>query len=283
MAMKKKYLYLYSLLLSVEISLNFFAHNNSSELPSIEFKELSDEYTHPLKNTKESLFFVTTLPKCGTHLLLKAIRLLNAKKQVFIGKSNAKQIVDSIINNPSILFHGHWGYTIENVSLVELYGMKGIFIYRDPRDRVISHAYWVDTRPPGEAPHLKKLNFHDRITYLIKTTNQYYASYMPWRKHPQFYSCRFEDLVGPMGGGILENQLKEIKNLAKYMDISLTDENSIKIAAHLFGNKQLTKHTFRKGQIGSWKSHFTEEQKKLFKELAGQLLIDLGYEKDLSW
>lgn len=41
--------------------------------------------------------------------------------------------------------------------------------------------------------------------------------------------------------------------------------------------------TFRKGQTGGWKKHFTSDQKKLFKKVAGQLLIDLGYEKDFNW
>ena len=41
--------------------------------------------------------------------------------------------------------------------------------------------------------------------------------------------------------------------------------------------------TFHKGQIGAWKTEFTENHKKLFKEIAGQLLIDLGYEKDYNW
>ena len=42
--------------------------------------------------------------------------------------------------------------------------------------------------------------------------------------------------------------------------------------------------TFRKGKPGNWQEHFSEQNKALFKEMAGDLLIRLGYEtsQDLS-
>jgi hypothetical protein len=40
---------------------------------------------------------------------------------------------------------------------------------------------------------------------------------------------------------------------------------------------------FRKGVAGDWRSVFTEEDKKIFKEEAGDLLIRLGYERDDAW
>lgn len=40
---------------------------------------------------------------------------------------------------------------------------------------------------------------------------------------------------------------------------------------------------FRKGVAGDWKNVFTERDKRAFKEAAGDLLIELGYEKDYGW
>jgi hypothetical protein len=40
---------------------------------------------------------------------------------------------------------------------------------------------------------------------------------------------------------------------------------------------------FRKGVAGDWKNVFTEEDKRVFKEEAGELLVKLGYEKDNDW
>jgi hypothetical protein len=42
-------------------------------------------------------------------------------------------------------------------------------------------------------------------------------------------------------------------------------------------------HHYRKGVSGDWSSYLTGENKTLFKERWGQLLIDLGYETDLDW
>ena len=41
--------------------------------------------------------------------------------------------------------------------------------------------------------------------------------------------------------------------------------------------------TFRSGKAGGWQEAFTEEHKRLFKEVSGDLLIELGYEKDHGW
>lgn len=40
---------------------------------------------------------------------------------------------------------------------------------------------------------------------------------------------------------------------------------------------------FRKGVAGDWRNVFTERDKIIFKEVAGELLIRLGYEKDNAW
>lgn len=39
----------------------------------------------------------------------------------------------------------------------------------------------------------------------------------------------------------------------------------------------------RKGKTGDWKAHFSVEHKYIFKKLAGDALISLGYEKDMDW
>ena len=41
--------------------------------------------------------------------------------------------------------------------------------------------------------------------------------------------------------------------------------------------------TFRSGKTGEWKNYFTEEHTRIFKDVAGDLLIRLGYEKNRDW
>jgi hypothetical protein len=40
---------------------------------------------------------------------------------------------------------------------------------------------------------------------------------------------------------------------------------------------------YRKGVAGDWRNYFTEEDRRVFKEEAGELLIQLDYEEDLDW
>lgn len=40
---------------------------------------------------------------------------------------------------------------------------------------------------------------------------------------------------------------------------------------------------FRKGISGDWREVFNERDREIFKEEAGELLVELGYEKDLNW
>jgi sulfotransferase 6B1 len=41
--------------------------------------------------------------------------------------------------------------------------------------------------------------------------------------------------------------------------------------------------TFRKGQIGGWREEFSEEHERAAREIAGPLLVELGYEADPEW
>lgn len=69
-------------------------------------------------------------------------------------------------------------------------------------------------------------------------------------------------------------------------------DNVIKSAIDSFSFKKLAgrdkgvednKSFFRKGIIGDWKNKFSEKDKRSFKEIAGYLLIELGYEKNFDW
>jgi hypothetical protein len=197
------------------------------------------------------------------------------------------------------------------------------FIYRDPRDQVVSLMHHIrrlrarkDDSWKEEADALSddelltaaiqgcKLHVTDNQTEThIFTTdvNTRYRTYLKWLDVPGVHATRFEDLIGAEGGGSREAQHQEIRNIALHMGVILDNEavdhvtKKIKKAflekESLFDDHDDVQHkalfgdsvTFHKGQIGAWKNEFTENHKKLFKEIAGQLLIDLGYEKDYNW
>ena len=104
--------------------------------------------------------------------------------------------------------------------------------------------------------------------------------YTAWFEMELDYTTRFERLIGPAGGGDRKEQLSEIRNIANHLQIKLSERQVQRIGERVFYKRS---STFRKGVIGDWKNHFTEEHKQAFKEMCGRELIDLGYEKDLNW
>lgn len=244
--------------------------------------------------------FLTSIPKCGTNLLIKNIKLLfknfNYMSNYTFNKSwiflDHKGLEKSSKKINSILV-GHIFYDKKYVQLLKKYKAKGIFIFRDPRDQIISLCYWYKSKHPETIPDLINSDIDKLISSLIKNARLFgtnlnikncYEKYLHWKKENIIYTTQFEKLVGPEGGGSQEEQIQEIKNISNFLGLKKTDQEIIDITNKLWGNNEgPSSHTFREGQIGSWKKHFTEENKKLFKEIAGQLLIDLGYEKDLNW
>ena len=50
------------------------------------------------------------------------------------------------------------------------------------------------------------------------------------------------------------------------------------------GFKQVDlKSATRKGQTGDWQNHFDDRLRRIFKEEAGQALVQAGYETGLNW
>ena len=48
------------------------------------------------------------------------------------------------------------------------------------------------------------------------------------------------------------------------------------------GEADISQH-IRKGVVGDWRNHFSREAAEIFDELAGDALVELGYEEDRGW
>jgi hypothetical protein len=164
------------------------------------------------------------------------------------------------------------------------------FIFRDPRDVVVSHVFYVTDMEVRHVHHqyyqaLPDFNARLNVSILgrsdagIEFPNiaDRFAPYIGWLDHHQVLTIHFEDLIHDRSA-----------TLTRIMDHLLT-------RAPLHATRQLilnsletsinpTKSpTFRSGKTGEWKKYFTADHKKLFKEAAGDLLVKLGYEKDGEW
>lgn len=166
------------------------------------------------------------------------------------------------------------------------------FLIRDPRDWIIS----VIKHPPfsgvdiyggpiGDKDFLS-LNMDDKIHSVIAGSPRYYSAFevfdkfLPWMNSPICCTLRFEALLGPRGGSYSEKeQMLELRKIAQALHLEVSDKALLEAFNASFGKGVI----FSKGKAGSWKEHFNEEHKDHFKEALGDILIELGYEKDYNW
>ncbi len=100
-----------------------------------------------------------------------------------------------------------------------------------------------------------------------------------------YLSLRYEDL--------LTNPFDEMSKLWKFLSVKKIDKSlDNKIKAEMKSNPDEQWQAERnegiasflpKGQAGNWNRLFTDRDKSIFKEIAGDVLIKWGYEKDLNW
>lgn len=178
-------------------------------------------------------------------------------------------------------------------SLLELVArndIRVIFMVRDPRDVIVSHAKYVseiDTTHPSHKVVASMATDSDRLMAVIRGVDGFIAPVDElWRRYDGwFYDrntlvVRFEDLIGERGGGNKIAQLRVVASVSSHLGIDLGREKRELIASAVFSSNS---PTFRKGVIGGWRDYFTSEHVEEFKSRTGDLLVRLGYEASGGW
>lgn len=152
-------------------------------------------------------------------------------------------------------------------------GARMIVIYRDGRDVVVSDRFF--TRDHLGQPFDFAKGVHDWKTDM--------EDHLAGAERYPLFACSYEKLLadGPTVA----------RDLFRFLDLrhddallsDLIDRSSFKFYAGRESGQEDRKRFYRKGVAGDWKNHFSEEDKQVFKEIAGDLLIRLGYEQDMSW
>ncbi|MBI2956098.1 MAG: sulfotransferase domain-containing protein [Acidobacteria bacterium] len=198
---------------------------------------------------------------------------------------------------PGEFVAGHIPYSEAFAELVNRLGLRTLLILRDPRDALVSlvdhitsrsdhrlHEYFTQTLHTPEERLLASIRGvsvrRGGKTVSLRDIGERLKSVQPWTKLAMNYTARFERLVGPAGGGSAEEQEEEVRHVAAHVGLSLTPEQVRQVASQVFWEESLT---FRRGQLGSWRDHFNDEHRAAFKALAGQQLIELGYETSVDW
>ncbi len=244
------------------------------------------------------------MPKSGSHLINQVVQGLT-KLGPFIDpgfppvnrdEDNQKLTDDEILTTlrrmrPGDVAYGYIKAREPFISLLTQPGRATIFVYRDPRDMIVSHVFYATEMHPGHGMHsyyTKTLKtMEERINAAILGVEEpgsklspiktKYEGYMGWMGQPSVLCLRFEDLI-------LDRQTTFGK-LLDYLERRGFTPVMDRIRSIQLLEKAVTPKksgTFRKGQPGNWREHFTEANRKLFEENTGDLLIRLGYEKDDS-
>jgi len=249
--------------------------------------------------------FGNSKPKSGSHLLLQILngftqimpyRYVDANPIRTITKDGRRRSSNEILSDLKNIPNGviGWGYleaTKENASFLTASGRVNYFIYRDPRDMLVSQVFFATDmyEEHGMHEYYKSLpDFSARLKVAITgidrdglrmvSVKQRYEGVFQWLEQKNVMCIRFEELINNRDM-TLNAMLDEVEKTG--YKIPTPREEAMKILVDAIQPKK--SHTFRSGKTGGWREHFTDEHKKLFKEVAGDLLIKLRYEKTNDW
>jgi hypothetical protein len=249
--------------------------------------------------------FGNSKPKSGSHLLLQVLngftqimpyRYVDAEPIRTIEKEGRRKTQDEILADLRTLPSGviGWGYldaTPENVSFLTSSGRANFFIYRDPRDMLISQVFFATDMHEEHGMHAyykslpdfgARLNVAitgiDRDGLYMVSVRQRYEGVFQWLEQKNVMCIRFEDLINNRDT-TLNAMLDEVEKTG--YKVPTPREKALPILVDAIQPRK--SHTFRSGKTGGWKEHFTEEHKKLFKDIAEDLLVKLGYEQNNNW
>jgi hypothetical protein len=253
-----------------------------------------------------------SFPKSGTHLLDQILlgfsrvapfsRRLHSFYAEYEGESGCKRAPEQAIHWLDSLRAGdiasaHLFARPEVVARVTAPAFVPYFIFRDPRDVVVSHVFYVTEMEPNHVHHdyyqsLPDFDARLKVSILGRSDPSTgsgrvpvefpdiagrFAPYLGWLDQPAVMKIHFEDLIHDRAGTlnrIIDHFLARVplqtprKLLLDSLEASINPSKS---------------PTFRSGKTGEWKKYFTHEHKKIFKEVAGDLLIKLGFETDQNW
>ncbi len=245
------------------------------------------------------------IPKSGSHLIIQVLQGLttigpfvdSGFPPVNRHEDNRKLPDSAILRNIQRMRAGDIGYGYVGcyqpfIDALTAPGRATIFVYRDPRDAVVSSVLYATKMNPKHAMHRyyneQLSTMEARIAVAIRGlddpdlpysgVHQRFEKYLGWLEQPDVLCLRFEDLQTQR-----EAAFGQILDYLAARGWQNQPPREVALRALHAAIQPRKSGTYRKGTPGGWREHFTEANKALFKEVAGDLLIQLGYEKDTNW
>ena len=246
-----------------------------------------------------------SFPKSGTHLLDQILlgfaqvapfaKRLHSFYAEYEGESGIKRDsgqalawLDSL--SPCDVASAHLFARPEVISRVCTPRFVPYFIFRDPRDVVVSHVFYVTEMEARHVHHdyyasLPDFDARLKVSILGRPDTNIefpniadrFAPYLGWLDRREVLIIHFEDLIHYRA----QTLTRIADHLLARAPLPATPERILESLESSINPSKSP--TFRSGKTGEWKKYFTEEHKKIFKDVAGDLLVKLGYEKNGDW
>jgi hypothetical protein len=266
-------------------------------------------------------FVINSLPKSGTNLVRKSLKLLpgvhDSRIRLYRGKLRYRKnisgpdnpLVPIGVGNPemvplsavrrtlSYLLPGwfavwHVPYSDHIATVMNEMGVKSTLMLRDPRDVVLSLAqYLSDNAKHPLYSHFRTLSRDERVETAIRGLS-------PAQGRPGLLDIvtRYQSVLRwrdmPFNYTLTFEDLigpegggsaeTQLRVLAECAE-HLGIRYTRADLDRVIGNMYGGTHTFRQGRRDRWRSEFTETDEAIFKSVAGTLLIELGYEASENW
>lgn len=224
-----------------------------------------------------------SIPKAGTHLLERALclhPLLYRRILPTVSGANIERYggLDALLRRlrPGQIVVSHLRFDPGFPSVVRRRAARSIFLVRDPRDIVVSEVHYIckagDHRHhdlfaslPGMKERLR-LAIAGDTSHDVPSIAERLDAFGGWLDSGSLL-VRFEDLVGPEGGGDRRSQLRAVRSVYDHLGVEADDRLVRSVCARLFS---ATSPTFRRGAIGAWRDALDPELRALFSAVAGQ-------------
>lgn len=158
--------------------------------------------------------------------------------------------------------------------------------YRDPRDTVISMINFLAGRTSEgygnvleadifSAILASKPTWEEKIDYALRDPSfigrDQFVKALWLLNHPKVCKVRYEDLVGPQGGGSRQQQVEAVGRILDHVG---SDRDAEAVADRIYNPESWS---FYRGRSGGWQDHFTARNLARFTEQFGDILNQYGY------
>ena len=258
--------------------------------PASRIKEIQESH-----KSRPDDVYIATYQKCGTTWLQQILCLLydfpqGEERKTIVEASpwieHLSQEQIDVAPSPRVFkTHMRWKW------VPKADGVKYIYCYRNPKDCAVSFFHHM-SRVFNKANQYEG-NLDDFIRDVFIAENaakngrffEHVAEWLEQKSNDSIYFLTYEDLS--------EDFEKAVTGIAKFLGLNISAEkmNSLKEKSSFEVMKKDDKTNFnwlngiskdpnadfmRKGKVGDWKNHLSEEQSKKIEDMANEILIPLG-------